>query len=75
LEQEVPTLYDTLKNGSTERQQTSEMITKQMNEEFNNITQGIQDEKRMREEQEEAMLGMLKEIFAKVKDQLSVERQ
>ncbi len=47
---------------------------RQVQEEFTNIHQEIVDEKKSREEQEEAMLEMLKEIISKVKEQIATER-
>jgi translation elongation factor EF-Ts len=47
---------------------------RQVQEEFQNIHQEIVEEKKAREEQEEAMLEMLKEIIGKVKEQISLER-
>lgn len=43
-------------------------MLRQVSEEFTQIHQEIVDEKKAREEQEEAMLEMLKEIISKVKE-------
>ena len=59
LENDIPMLYETLKQGVQEREQTEELISKQVSDEFANVQTGISDEKRLREEQEEVMLGRL----------------
>ena len=74
LEEEIPALYENLKNGIGEREQTEELILRQISEEFTNIHSEIVNEKKAREEQEEAMLEMLKEIISKVKEQIHVEK-
>lgn len=74
LEEEIPALYENLKSGINEREQTEELLLRQIGEEFTTIHQEIVDEKKAREEQEEAMLEMLKEIISKVKEQINVER-
>ena len=61
-------LYETLKQGIQEREQTEELISKQISEEFANVQGSIADEKRHREEQEEVMLERLQEIRAKMQD-------
>jgi hypothetical protein len=68
LEEDIPTLYEGLKQGINEREQTEQLLLRQVQEEFTNIHQEIVDEKKAREEQEEAMLEMLKEIISKVKE-------
>lgn len=52
----------------SEREQTEDLLLRQVQEEFQNIHQEIVEEKKAREEQEEAMLEMLKEIIGKVKE-------
>lgn len=47
---------------------------RQIGEEFGSIHTEIVEEKRAREEQEEAMLEMLKDIISKVKEQIAGER-
>jgi hypothetical protein len=50
LEEEIPALYENLKNGVSEREQTEELILRQISEEFTNIHSEIVDEKKAREE-------------------------
>lgn len=50
LEDEIPSLYENLKNGINEREQTEELILRQISEEFTNIHSEIVDEKKAREE-------------------------
>ena len=57
-----------MKQGIQEREQTEELISKQISEEFSHVQSGIAEEKRLREEQEEFMLGRLQEIRAKMQD-------
>jgi len=47
---------------------------RQISEEFQIIQAKITEEKKAREEQEETMLEMLKEIIGKVKEQISHEK-
>mgnify|MGYP001806952243 CR=1 FL=1 len=64
-------MYESLKLGINEREQTEELLLRQVSEEFQTIHSEIVEEKKSREEQEEAMLEMLKEIISKVKEQIS----
>ena len=68
LEEDIPALYECLKGGIGEREQTEELLQRQVHDEFQSIHSLIVEEKKAREEQEEAMLEMLKEIIGKVKD-------
>ena len=74
LENDIPMLYETMKQGIQEREATEELISKQVSEDFANVQAGIAEEKRLREEQEEVMLTRLQEIRAKMQDQISQER-
>ena len=46
-----------------EREQAEEIITKQITEEFKRIEEELDSEKKAREEQEEAMLEMLRDVI------------
>ncbi len=50
LEEEIPALYENLKTGVNEREQTEELILRQISEEFTNIHSEIVEEKKSREE-------------------------
>ena len=74
LEVEIPQLYENLRSGVSEREQTEELLLRQISEEFQNIQGNITEEKKLREEYEEKMLEMLKEVINRVKDRLSIEK-
>ena len=59
LDKEIPEIVSQVRAGVQEREQTEELIQKQISEEFAMVQQGIAEEKRLREEQEEAMLTRL----------------
>ena len=61
-------MYEAIKTAGAERMQTEEIMMKQIGEEFKRIDEAIDEEKRAREEQEEAMLEMLREVIARVRD-------
>ena len=75
LEEDVPNLYDRLKESIKDREQTEEMILKQIQDEFTAVQEKLVEEKQMREEGEELLLNRIKEIRARVQDQISLERQ
>ena len=59
LDEEIPTIQNSMKQGVSEREQTEELIQKQISEEFALVQNGIAEEKKLREEQEEIMLARL----------------
>lgn len=50
LEEDIPALYENLKLGINEREQTEELLLRQISEEFTNIHSEIVNEKKAREE-------------------------
>jgi hypothetical protein len=50
LEEDIPSLYESLKLGINEREQTEELLLRQVSEEFQTIHSEIVDEKKAREE-------------------------
>ena len=50
LEEDIPTLYEALRQGSAEREQTEDLILRQVGEEFAGVHQEIVGEKKAREE-------------------------
>lgn len=68
LEEDVPNLYDRLKESIKDREQTEEIILKQIQDEFVTVQNKLAEEKRMREEGEEILLNRIKEIRARVQD-------
>jgi hypothetical protein len=50
LEEDIPSLYESLKQGINEREQTEELLLRQVSEEFQTIHSEIVDEKKSREE-------------------------
>lgn len=68
LEEDVPNLYDRLKESIKDREQTEEMILKQIQDEFVSVQNKLAEEKRMREEGEEILLNRIKDIRARVQD-------
>ena len=68
LEEDVPNLYDRLKESIKDREQTEEIILKQIQDEFVTVQNKLAEEKRMREEGEEILLNRIKDIRARVQD-------
>lgn len=56
-------MYEQLRIAQTERETTEELISKQITEEFKRIDEEIEQEQKAREEQEEVMLEMLRDVI------------
>ena len=50
LEEDVPNLYVRLKESIRDREQTEEMLIKQITQEFQTVQEKLAEEKRLREE-------------------------
>ena len=61
-------MYEAIKQSAAERMQTEEIMVKQIGEEFKRIDEEIEAERKAREEQEEAMLEMLREVISRVRE-------
>lgn len=56
-------MWETLKAGQAEREKTEELLAKQIQEEFKAIEDEMLEERKLREEQEESMLEMLRDVI------------
>ena len=61
-------LYDSLKQGISDRERTEELLSKQISDEFAIVQERLAQEKSLREAQEEQMLGAMADIKAKFQD-------
>ena len=61
----MPHLYDSLKQGISDRERTEELLSKQISDEFAIVQERLAQEKSLREAQEEQMLGAMADIKAK----------
>ena len=50
LEEDIPTMYEAIKQSAVERMQTEEIMVKQIGEEFKRIDEEIEAERKAREE-------------------------
>ena len=50
LEEDIPTMYEAIKQSAAERMQTEEIMVKQIGEEFKRIDEEIEAERKVREE-------------------------
>ena len=50
LEEDIPTMYEAIKQSAAERMQTEEIMIKQIGEEFKRIDEEIEAERKAREE-------------------------
>lgn len=50
LEEDIPTMYEAIKQSAAERMQTEEIMVKQIGEEFKRIDEEIEAERKAREE-------------------------
>ena len=50
LEEDIPTMYEVIKQSAAERMQTEEIMVKQIGEEFKRIDEEIEAERKAREE-------------------------
>jgi hypothetical protein len=66
---------ESLKSESGERDEEDININKRINEEFNRLFQIINNEKKAREETEEAFLDMLRSVINKMKIELENEKK
>ena len=58
-------MYDSLKEGISDRERTEEHLSKQISDEFAIVQERLAQEKSLREAQEEQMLGAMADIRAK----------
>lgn len=63
-------MYEAIKTASAERIQTEEIMLRQIGEEFKRIDEAMESERKVREDEEEGMLEMLREVIARVRDQI-----
>jgi len=66
---------ESLKSESGERDEEDININKRINEEFNRLFQIVNNEKKAREETEEAFLDMLRSVINKMKIELENEKK
>ena len=64
-----------MKSEQSERDEEDQNIEKKMNDEFNKINNLVNNEKKAREETEEAFLDMLKSVINKMKIELENEKK
>ena len=75
MQTEIPKFVESLKSESGERDEEDININKRINEEFNRLFQIINNEKKAREETEEAFLDMLRSVINKMKIELENEKK
>ncbi len=75
MQTEIPKFVESLKSESGERDEEDININKRINEEFNRLFQIVNNEKKAREETEEAFLDMLRSVINKMKIELENEKK
>jgi len=70
----LPKLSDEIKGQSLERQQVDQNIIKKSTEELLKVNNIIQQEKKLREENEQKIFDTLKAVVNKIKNDIEMER-
>ena len=56
-------MWEAIKQGQVEREKTQEVLLRQISEEFRGVDEAIQTERKAREEEEERVLEMLRDVI------------
>ena len=75
FQNDIPKLYESIKAGSSIREESDANILKKVLEEINKMMEVLQDQKKTREESEAAIYDMLRDLVSRVKSEIEAEKK